>query len=101
MRRVLAVDYDAKQVEAHFETALIADKKSEAGPFLKVCEDFGVAPRQVVAIGDSSNDAVAARVAGCHVLSVPYGYHHGESVHGIGSDGIVRTLLEAAQLIFA
>lgn len=74
-------------------------KKPDAGPFIQVCADFGITPRQAVAIGDSSNDAIAARAAGCHVLTVPYGYNHGESVQQIDSDGIVRTLLEAAQLI--
>ncbi len=74
-------------------------KKPEPGPFLQVCADFDIAPAQVVAIGDSSNDARAARAAGCHVLTVPYGYNHGEPVQSIDSDGIVQTLLEAAKLI--
>ena len=54
---------------------------------------------QVVAIGDSSNDAEAARAAGCFVLTVPYGYNHGRPIHEIDSDGIVESLLEAATLI--
>ena len=74
-------------------------KKPEPGPFLQVCTDFAITPAQVVAIGDSSNDARAARAAGCHVLTVPYGYNHGEPVQSIDSDGIVQTLLEAARLI--
>ncbi len=74
-------------------------KKPDAGPFQQVCSDFGMAPQQVVAIGDSSNDALAARTAGCPVLTVPYGYNHGEPVQKIDSDGIVATLLEAAYLI--
>ncbi|MFT5534012.1 MAG: phosphoglycolate phosphatase [Burkholderiaceae bacterium] len=74
-------------------------KKPEPGPFLQVCADFDITPAQVVAIGDSSNDARAARAAGCHVLTVPYGYNHGEPVQSIDSDGIVQTLLEAARLI--
>ena len=52
-----------------------------------------------VAIGDSSNDAEAARAAGCPVLTVPYGYNHGEAIHKTDSDGIVDTLLHAARLI--
>lgn len=76
-------------------------KKPDPYPLLKVCEDFGLRPEQVVAIGDSSNDAQAARAAGCWVLNVPYGYNHGESIHSVDSDGIVSTLLEAAHLISA
>lgn len=78
-----------------------ARKKPDPYPLLKVCEDFGLQPEQVVAIGDSSNDAQAARAAGCRVLNVPYGYNHGESIHNVDSDGIVPTLHEAALLISA
>ena len=74
-------------------------KKPDPMPLLQVCKDFGLAPAQVVAIGDSSNDAEAARAAGCMVLTVPYGYNHGRAIHETDSDGIVETLLEAAQLI--
>lgn len=74
-------------------------KKPHPMPLLQVCEDFALAPREVVAIGDSSNDAQAARAAGCPVLTVPYGYNHGESIHETDSDGIVDTLLHAAKLI--
>lgn len=74
-------------------------KKPDPMPLLQVCEDFALTPAQVVAIGDSSNDAQAARAAGCRVLNVPYGYNHGESIHDVDSDGIVSTLVEAAQQI--
>lgn len=74
-------------------------KKPDPYPMLKVCEDFSLQPRQVVAIGDSSNDAQAARAAGCHVLHVPYGYNHGRAIQTVDSDGIVPTLLDAAFLI--
>lgn len=76
-------------------------KKPDPYPLLKVCEDFGLQPKQVVAIGDSSNDALAARAAGCPVLNVPYGYNHGQSIQEVDSDGIVPTLLDAALLLSA
>ncbi len=74
-------------------------KKPDPMPMLQVCADFQLSPAQVVAIGDSSNDAQAARAAGCPVLTVPYGYNHGQPIHETDSDGIVTTLLEAATLI--
>lgn len=76
-------------------------KKPDPLPLLTVCRDFDLPAAQVVAIGDSSNDAQAARAAGCPVLTVPYGYNHGESIHAIDSDGIVDTLLDAANQIRA
>lgn len=77
----------------------LAQKKPHPLPLLQVCRDFDLAPSMVVAIGDSSNDAEAARAAGCPVLTVPYGYNHGRPVQEIDSDGIVDSLLSAAELI--
>lgn len=76
-------------------------KKPDPYPLLQVCADFDLRPHQVVAIGDSSNDAQAARAAGCRVLNVPYGYNHGQPIQEVDSDGIVPTLLDAAHLISA
>jgi phosphoglycolate phosphatase len=76
-------------------------KKPDPLPLQQVCRDFDLAPARVVAIGDSSNDAEAARAAGCFVLTVPYGYNHGKPVQTINSDGIVDSLLDAAKLIGA
>lgn len=74
-------------------------KKPHPMPLLQVCANFDLSPAKVLAIGDSSNDAEAARAAGCPVLTVPYGYNHGEPVQNIQSDGIVSTLLEASHWI--
>jgi phosphoglycolate phosphatase len=76
-------------------------KKPDPLPLLQVCQDFALSPHQVVAIGDSSNDAQAARAAGCRVLNVPYGYNHGQPIQDVDSDGIVSTLLDAAHRISA
>jgi phosphoglycolate phosphatase len=96
---------DKTGLRAHFEVIYGGDslpvKKPDPGPFLQVCADFGLQPSQVMAIGDSSNDAQAARAAGCRVLSVPYGYNHGQPIHDVDSDGIVSTLLDAANLLSA
>jgi phosphoglycolate phosphatase len=74
-------------------------KKPDPMALLQVCADFGLEPAEVVAIGDSSNDAQAARAAGCCVLTVPYGYNHGQPIHETDSDGIVVSLLDAAEKI--
>jgi len=92
-----------KGLDGYFEVLFGGDsfekKKPHPMPLLKACEHFDLPPSQVVAIGDSSNDAEAARAAGCPVLTVPYGYNHGVGIHETDSDGIVDTLLHAAALI--
>ncbi|MBI3285364.1 MAG: phosphoglycolate phosphatase [Burkholderiales bacterium] len=94
-----------KGLASYFELVYGGDsfprKKPDPMPLLQVCTEFGLAPRQVVAIGDSSNDALAARAAGCPVLNVPYGYNHGLAIQNVDSDGIVETLMEAARLLSA
>lgn len=76
-----------------------ARKKPDPMQLLQVCADFALAPENVVAIGDSINDSQAARAAGCRVLTVPYGYNHGQSIQDVDTDGIVSSLLSAARLI--
>ena len=92
-----------KGLDGFFEVVYGGDslprKKPDPLPLQTVCADFGLPPAQVVAIGDSSNDAQAARAAGCPVLTVPYGYNHGQAIQETDSDGIVATLLDAARLI--
>ena len=72
-------------------------KKPHPLPLLRASEALGLDPSQMLAIGDSENDALAARAAGITVLTVPYGYNHGQPIQSIDSDGIVGTLLEAAR----
>nr|WP_315245307.1 phosphoglycolate phosphatase [uncultured Albidiferax sp.] len=67
-------------------------KKPDPLPLRKACEALGTLPAQTLVVGDSSNDAQAARAAGCPVLLVTYGYNHGEPVHAVDCDGLRDTL---------
>jgi phosphoglycolate phosphatase len=69
-------------------------KKPDPLPLLKTCEALGTLPARTLMVGDSSNDAQAARAAGCPVLLVTYGYNHGEPVRGVDADGFVDSLAE-------
>jgi len=74
-------------------------KKPDPLPLLKTCEALGVMPAQALMVGDSSNDAQAARAAGCPVVLVRYGYNHGESVDGVDADAHVDALTQIAQAL--
>ncbi len=80
--------------EAVFGGDAFARKKPDPLPLLKTCEHLGTAPARTLMIGDSSNDARAARAAGCPVVLVSYGYNHGEPVRGVDADGFVDSLAE-------
>lgn len=90
-------------LDAEFDLVLGGDalpaKKPDPLPLLHACARLGVAPAAAVAIGDSLNDALAARAAGMAVLAVPYGYNEGRDVATLDVDAIVPTLLAAAQWV--
>lgn len=60
-----------------------ARKKPDPLPLLKTCEALGTPPSATWMIGDSRNDAEAARAAGCPVVLVTYGFNHGEDIRAV------------------
>ncbi len=87
----------------YFDQVIAGDtlpqKKPDPAQLLHACRGFGIAPKEMLMIGDSGNDAEAARAAGCPVFCVPYGYNEGRDVRELDVDAIVPTLVEAARLI--
>jgi len=88
----------AKGLEGFFDFAFGGDaferKKPDPLPLRRACEALGTAPERTLMIGDSSNDARAARAAGCPVVLVTYGYNHGEPIRAVDADGFVDSLAE-------
>jgi phosphoglycolate phosphatase len=78
--------------DAVFGGDAFARKKPDPLPLLKTCEALGSAPGRTLMVGDSSNDAAAARAAGCPVVLVSYGYNHGQPVSEVDADGVVDRL---------
>jgi phosphoglycolate phosphatase len=87
----------------YFEIVLSGDslpeKKPHPMPLLHAAKFFGVPVEKLLLIGDSLNDALAARAAGCPVFCVPYGYNHGEPVETLDLDAVIADLPEALKLI--
>lgn len=77
----------------------LPEKKPHPLPLLHSAQFFGVPIEKLLLIGDSLNDAVAARAAGCPVFCVPYGYNHGEPVDGLDLDAVIADLPAAMKLI--
>lgn len=87
----------------YFELILSGDtlpeKKPSPLPLRHACQVFGCEPAALLLIGDSLNDAQAARAAGCPVFCVPYGYNRGRPVTELDIDAVVPTLADAAKLV--
>ena len=88
----------AKGLHGFFDQVFGGDaferKKPDPLPLLKTCEALGTAPGRTLMVGDSSNDAQAARAAGCPVVLVTYGYNHGQPVRAVDADGFVESLAD-------
>lgn len=87
----------------YFELVLSGDslpeKKPHPMPLLHAAKFFDVPINQVLLIGDSLNDTIAARAAGCPIICVPYGYNHGEPVNSLDLDAVIDTLPDVMKLI--
>jgi phosphoglycolate phosphatase len=75
------------------------EKKPHPAPMLHACDLLKVAPQEAAMVGDSENDVLSARAAGCHVIVVETGYNEGRPVSELDADAIVPGLLDAARLI--
>ncbi len=88
----------AKGLDRYFEQVFGGDafarKKPDPLPLRETCRALGSAPARTLMIGDSSNDAQAARAAGCPVVLVSYGYNHGRPVAEAAPDAVIDRLDE-------
>ncbi|NDG39780.1 MAG: phosphoglycolate phosphatase [Betaproteobacteria bacterium] len=86
----------AKGLDGYFSQVFGGDafarKKPDPLPLLQTCLALGSLPGRTLMVGDSSNDAQAARAAGCPVVLVSYGYNHGLPVAGVGADAVIDRL---------
>jgi phosphoglycolate phosphatase len=72
--------------------------KPAPGMLLAACDLLGVAPRDVVMVGDSINDIASAKAAGIRSIAVSYGYTAIPQTE-FGADALVDGLDAVADLI--
>jgi phosphoglycolate phosphatase len=103
---------EARFVRPHLDRAGITDffsvvvgggdalrGKPDPAPLLLAASRLQVAADRLLLVGDSGNDVMAARAAGCPVLVVPYGYREGLPVQNLGADGIVDSLVAVVDCV--
>ena len=74
-------------------------KKPDPAVVVHACRLLGTPLDRALMIGDSANDALAARGAGVPVLLVTYGYSEGIPVDTIECDGLLSSAYEALDRI--
>ena len=78
-----------------------AAHKPDALPMLRTCEALEMPPKDVIMVGDSVNDAQAARGARAAVALVRYGYNHGNPIDEVDADFYLNSLSELPPLLYA
>ena len=58
----------------------VPERKPHPAPLLHACKMLSIAPAQTLFVGDSSNDAEAARAADMPMVCMTYGYNEGKPV---------------------
>jgi len=93
---------EATKLRSFFDLVVAGDtlprKKPDPMPLLYCAERFGARPPELLMVGDSANDVLCARAAGCPAFCVPYGYS-ARDVRELDCDAIVDTILEALKLV--
>lgn len=78
---------ERKGLAGHFSRVFGGDafarKKPDPLPLTEACRFLGLSPAQVLMVGDSVNDAMAAHAAGCPVVLMTYGYNHGRPIQEV------------------
>jgi len=68
--------------------------KPDPLPLVSAAAALGSPTSRTLVVGDSANDAQAARAAGSPLVLVRYGYNHGQPIESAGADALVDRLDE-------
>ena len=87
----------------YFELILSGDslpeRKPHPMPLQHAAAFFDCETAELLLIGDSVNDAEAARAAGCPVFIVPYGYNEGQELRGLDCDAFIDEVPAALKFV--
>jgi phosphoglycolate phosphatase len=93
------------QLAHHFAAVVSGDtlpvKKPDPAMLIHACTLLAVPGTRALMIGDSANDALAARAAGVPVLLVTWGYSEGMAVDTIECDGLLSSATQVLDHIGA
>lgn len=94
---------EQKGLAGHFGQVFGGDSfartKPDPLPLVETCRALGTSMAQTLMVGDSRNDGLAARAAGCPVVLVTYGYNHGEPIAQAPHDRLIGSLADLPALI--
>ncbi len=76
-----------------------AEKKPNPMALNWLLEKHGCQPQEMMMVGDSKNDILAAKNAGCQSFGLTYGYNHGESISVSQPDFVADSIAELVEAV--
>lgn len=73
--------------------------KPHPGPLFYLCGKFGLYPKQVLFVGDSRNDILAAHSAGCPVAGLTYGYNYNVPIAESKPDWVLNDFKQLLSIV--
>jgi phosphoglycolate phosphatase len=85
-------------LSAYLEFTLCADRAEDRKPspalLLEACRRIDLAPREMLYVGDTHTDIIAAHAAGCAAAAVTFGYDKPGALERVGAEATVASLME-------
>ncbi len=75
--------------------------KPHPAPLYYLCGKFGLYPKQILFVGDSKNDILAAHAAGCAVVGLTYGYNYNIPIAEANPDWVFDDFADILQIVAA
>lgn len=76
-----------------------AEKKPNPIALQWLIDKHQIRAEQMLMVGDSKNDILAAKNAGCHSFGLTYGYNHGEPIANAGPDYVADNIAQLLDVV--
>ncbi len=73
--------------------------KPHPAPLFYICGKYGILPKQMLFVGDSKNDIIAANHAGCPVIGLTYGYNYNQPIVDARPDWVFDDFAEILTIL--
>jgi HAD superfamily hydrolase (TIGR01509 family) len=87
---------DMWKLEDYFQSAITPEQvpefKPSPQPYLKAIEDFHLAPKECLVVGDEPVDMLGGKRAGTGAIGLPQGFYSREELEEAGADSIINSL---------
>ncbi len=78
----------------------VAEFKPSPQPYLKAIEDFHLAPKECVVVGDEPVDMLGGKRAGTRTIGLPQGFYSRAELVEAGADTIITSLSALPSVLF-